>query len=194
MRAVGCFRLAWGPLLALALAAALGPPAAGAAPWAELSSGERGEYRWSVSLGGHPDAGRPCLFVASSWSSGPLERQRSTYRDCADSPLRQGAAPLIATSIQTGGAAATRRSAVGMAFASSVRKVRITLAGGRELALVPSKPDRARGGASSRLRFVAFTVRGVWCAERIVSRGVGGAVLWDSGVDQYICSETAQAA
>jgi hypothetical protein len=181
-----------GALAALALGAAVAAPAISApsAPWAELGGADSGSYRWSVKARRSAAAKGPCLMVAASWRSGPLEYHRSTYRECAADPdLRRSGPPLIAVGAQPGTGAPAKISAVGMLFAPAARRLRITFAGGRTDTIGLRKLDSAEAGAARlrAFRYAAFAIRGEWCAERLASLSAGGRVLWDSGVDDYAC-------
>jgi hypothetical protein len=80
-------------------------------------------------------------------------------------------------------------SAIGMIFAPAARRVRLTLAGGRPetVRLRKFDPARADGVRLPPFRYAAFAIHGEWCAERLVSLSASGAVLWDSGIDDYLC-------
>jgi len=76
-----------------------------------------------------------------------------------------------------------------MISAPAVRGVRITFRSGAE-ETIPMRPidsAQARRLGLGRFRYAAFAIRGVWCAERLVSLGAAGSVLWDSGLDGYGC-------
>jgi hypothetical protein len=81
-------------------------------------------------------------------------------------------------------------TAVGMLVAGAVRRVRITFADGTSTTVQaePLGPALRRSAGLRRLRYAAFSVRGTWCAERVVSLSGRGRVLWDSGTDDLRCS------
>ncbi len=183
-------------LLAVVRAAPASPRAAS---WTQLASGSRGDYFWSVKVNlgeGPTEAGslgaqRPCLLVGAGWRSGALEYHRSRYRECAaGASLSRTGPPLIAIGAQPSTGAPVRFSAVGMVFPPAARRVRITYGdGSSETVRLLRLPKSSRGRASGLggLRYAAFATHGTWCAERLVSLGAGGKVLWDSGVDEYPC-------
>jgi hypothetical protein len=176
----------------LVLSAPFAAPAIAAphGPWAKLAAEDRGSFHWSVQAAASAAAKRPCLLVAASWRSGPLEFHRSTYRECAPkAALSRTGPPLIASAAQPSSKASVKMSAIGMIFAPAARRVRITLAGGRKesVPLHSFEPAHARGVELPRLRYAAFAIRGEWCVERLVSVSASGAVLWDSGIDDYVC-------
>jgi hypothetical protein len=76
-----------------------------------------------------------------------------------------------------------------MISAPAVRQVRITLGGGAQktINLEPIDSERARLLGLGRFGYAAFSIPGVWCAERLESLGDEGNVLWDSGLDGYRC-------
>jgi hypothetical protein len=161
-----------------------------AGPWAKLGAEDRGSYHWSVKARTSAAAKGPCLLVAASWRSGPLEYHRSTYRECAPAAaLRRSGPPLIASGAQPSTGASVQMTAIGMIFAPAARSARITFAGGRTETIRLLKFDPAQAGTPElgRFRYAAFAVHGTWCAERLVSLGASGGVLWDSGVDDYDC-------
>lgn len=179
-------------LVVLVLGAAFAAPANSAlsSSWAKLGAEDRESYRWSVKVRANDAAKGPCLLVAASWRSGPLEFHRSTYRECASpAVLGRYGSPLIASATQQSAGASVQMSAVGMIFAPATRRVRITLAGGRTetIHLRRFEPSHARGAELPSFRYAAFAIRGEWCAERLVSLGASGAALWDSGLDDYEC-------
>jgi hypothetical protein len=181
-----------GVISALALGAGIAAPAISApsGSWAELGAEDRGSYRWSVKAGPSAAAQGPCLIVAASWRSGPLEYRRSSDRECAAaSALRRSGPPLIAVGAQPSTRAPAKISAVGMLFGLAARRLRITFAGGRTETILLRRLDSAQADAAHLrpFRYAAFAIRGEWCAERLVSLSAGGRVLWDSGVDGYRC-------
>jgi hypothetical protein len=185
-------RLLFGLFGVLALSASFAASARSASyePWAKLAAEDRGSYQWSVKAGTSAASKRPCLLVAASWRTGPLEYHRSTYRECASTPaLSRTGPPLIASAAQPSAGASVKMSAIGMIFSPAARRVRITLAGGRteSVPLRSFEPAHARGIELPPFRYAAFAIRGEWCAERLVSLGASGAVLWDSGIDDYAC-------
>jgi hypothetical protein len=185
-------RLLFGLLGVLALSAPFAAPAISAphGPWAKLAAEDRGSYQWSVKASASAAAKRPCLLVAASWRSGPLESHRSTYRECAPTAaLSRTGPPLIASAAQPSAGASVKMSAIGMIFPPAARRVRITLVGGRteSVPLRSFEPAHARRIELPPFRYAAFAIRGEWCAERLVSLSASGAVLWDSGVDDYAC-------
>ena len=183
--------------LALASLLLLAAGEAQAAPsWVELGAGGDSGYAWTVKV--RPSGGRvgrvagesgPCLLVATKWRSGFLEYHRSRYRQCGPGqPLRTDGPPLLASGVRPG-RAGNDVSAVGMLFAPTVRRVRVTLGGGRQRTIPLRRIDstRARRLGLGKLRYAAFSTPGTWCVERLVSLGAGGRALWDSGMDAYRC-------
>jgi hypothetical protein len=179
-------------LAALAVGAAVAAPAISAptGPWAELGGEASGSYRWSVKARRSATAKGPCLMVAASWRSGPLEYHRSTDRECAaTAALGRFGPPLIAVGAQPSTGSPAKISAVGMLFAPAARRLRITFVGGRTDTIGLRRLDSAEANAAElrSFRYAAFAIRGEWCAERLVGLSAGGRVLWDSGVDDYRC-------
>jgi hypothetical protein len=170
-------------------------------PWVGLDSGRVGEYLWSVKAkpGGEAGTGSrgaapsPCLLVGTTWELGPFNYRRSRYRACAaaEDQLAPTEPPVIATSVQPASGSAIDMTAVGMIFPRAARRVRITLSNGRS-ATVPLhrlSPAQAQASRLGRFQYAAFAVRGLWCAERIVSEDAAGQPLWDSGTDGYSCAD-----
>jgi hypothetical protein len=191
-------RLGLAMLAVLALAAF--SPANSAADshrWLGLDDGRIGDYLWSVKIkrpegaagSGNEGALRPCLLVGTKFEIGAFNYRRSRYRACADAANRLSptGAPLIGTGVQEGAAAGL--TAVGMVATPAVRRVVLSLAGGRQVVVPLDRltPAQARSAQLSRLRYAAFAVRGTWCTERIVTLSRTGATLWDSGTDEYTC-------
>jgi hypothetical protein len=190
-------RLLLGALGVLILGAVFAAPAfcAPAGPWFKLGAEDQGSYRWSVRT--RPSAGgdEPCLLVAAIWRSGPLEYHRSTDRDCAPSgALREPGPPLIVGGAQPSTGASVQKTAIGMIFAPSARRVRIEFAGGRTESIRLRKFSSAQGEdlKMGPFSYAAFAIDGEWCAERLTSLNAGGGVLWDSGVDPYQCGATGE--
>lgn len=191
-------------LLAALMLAVSGAVARAAAPkpgpWLGLDGGQMGKYEWSVKVhrpgavvgAGSQGADRPCIFVSATWRLGRFDYHRSTYRQCAGFPdhLTAREAPLIASAGQPSTGRTPKMTAVGMLVAPAARRVQITFAGGRKmtLALRRLQAGEARRARLAPFRYVAFVVRGAWCAERLLTEGASGRTLWDSGVDEYTCS------
>lgn len=202
-RFLGQFALS---ILAAGLTLALLAGAAGASANSQasrdaigLGGGRLGEYLWNVEAM-RPDGARgsgpgsaqgPCLLVGTKWQVGPLSFRRSRSRECAGSTeLTATGPPLTAAGAQPSTGAHPRLTAVGMIFAPAARSVQVTLAGGRSTTIrlrLPSSTQVHDAGLE-RFRYAAFAVHGPWCVERMVSEGVSGRVLWDSGVDGYTCA------
>jgi len=171
--------------------------AAGGPPWTKLDASRGSDYAWSVKV--RPSGGQvgriseepgPCVMVATMWRSGPLEYHRNKYRECGSGQaLSDAGPPLVATGMQPAGGGSGQMSVVGMVSAPTVRRVRITFRGGSEqtIRMQPIRSEQARRLGLGRFRYAAFTIRGVWCAERLVSLSAAGSVLWDSGLDSYRC-------
>jgi hypothetical protein len=180
----------------LLLGAACSRAAAGP-PWMKLDASRGSDYAWTVKVkpgGGQvsrvPQEPGPCVLVDTMWKSGPLEYHRSKYRECGSGQgLSDAGPPLVATGMRPAGSASGQMSVVGMIAAPAVSRVRITLQGGVEktIQMQPIDSEQARRLGLGRFRYAAFAIRGVWCAERLVSLGAAGSVLWDSGLDAYRC-------
>ena len=178
--------------------AAATPADAGA--WLGLARGGVGAFHWTVEAkspdgpaGGGGQGTRPCLLVGTTWRLGPYSYRRSQSRQCAGAEgLSASEAPLVARGVQPGSGGPAKLTAVGMIFAPSARRLRVTLAGGdtRTIHLVKLDPARARSVGLAPFRYAAFATHGEWCAERLVTESAGGRVLWDSGTDAYVCGDT----
>jgi hypothetical protein len=180
-----------GLLLGAACSRAAGPP------WMKLDASRGSDYAWTVKVkpGGAqlsrvPEEAGPCVLVDTMWRSGPLEYHRSKYRECGSGQgLSDAGPPLVAMGMRPAGSGSRQMSVVGMISAPAVRRVRITLRGGAEetIQMQPIDSEQARRLGLGRFRYAAFAIRGVWCAERLVSLTEAGSVLWDSGLDSYRC-------
>jgi hypothetical protein len=185
--------------MALTISSAAAAPAASSA-WVVLDSGRQGDYLWSVKAtrsggaaeaGSQSDARHPCLLVGTKWLRGPYSYGRSRYRQCADAPGRLAATeqPLIASGVVPSSGPQPKLTAVGMIFASKVGRVRITYADGTQ-ATIPAhefSPDQSRIGGLAGLRYAAFSVRGPWCPEQLVSQSRSGRTLWEGMVESKPC-------
>ena len=184
-------------LLGGLLIGAAGSQAATGPPWMKLDASRGSDYSWAVKVrpgGGRvsrvPDEPGPCVLVATMWRSGPLEQHRSRYRECGSGQaLSDVGPPLVATGMRPARGGSAQMSVVGMISAPAVRRIRITFRGGAEetILMQPIDSEQARRLGLGRFRYAAFAIRGVWCAERLVSLGAAGGVLWDSGLDGYRC-------
>lgn len=189
-------------VICLLLATFLAPSPANArsAHWVLLTAGTAGSYDWSVKvkdLAGDPGAGdsnseRPCILVGASSRLNRFSFHRSSSQQCAaiSHPLTGTAAPLIATAAQPSDRASTKLTAIGMLFPAAVRRVQITLDGGKLMTIHPHRIGRSAAQAAGLhpLRYAAFTVHGAWCLERVVSFDATGNMLWDSGSAEYPCT------
>lgn len=173
--------------------AATGPP------WTKLDASRGSDYAWAVKVkpgggrGGRvPEEPGPCVLVDTMWRSGPLEYHRSKYRECGSGQgLSEVGPPLVATGMRPAGGRAGQMSVVGMISAPAVRRIRITFRDGAEetIQMRPIDSEQAQRLGLGRYRYAAFAIRGVWCAERLVSLSAAGGVLWDSGLDGYRCGD-----
>jgi hypothetical protein len=95
------------------------------------------------------------------------------------------APPLIASGVFPAHGAGQRLTAVGMIFASGVRRARVTLSDG-STTVIPARTlesEEARKSGLSEFRYAAFSVRGPWCAVRLSSQGASGRTLWSGSID-----------
>jgi hypothetical protein len=82
-----------------------------------------------------------------------------------------------------------RLTAVGMIFASRVRRVRITYADGTKATIGADTFTVGQSNESglAGLRYAAFSVAGSWCPVRLVSLSGSGRPLWEGEVDKPPC-------
>lgn len=175
------------------------PAAAQPGPWVVLGAGMSGAINWSVKvkdLAGPSGAGaqisdRPCILVGAFSRVDQFSFRRSSSRQCVGGadPLTADSPPLIATAAQPSDHRSARVTAIGMIFGAAVRRVQIALDGGQLVTIHLRR--MTRNGADSAgldpLRYAAFTVRGAWCLEHLVSLDSTGTALWDSGSGAYPC-------
>jgi hypothetical protein len=185
--------------MALSVSSAIAAPAASSA-WVVLDHGRQGDYLWSVKArrsGGPAQAGaqrdgrEPCLLVGTKWMRSRFSYGRSRYRQCADAETGLAAteAPLIASGMVPGSGPNPRLTAVGMIFASRVRRVRITYADGTKATIGADTFTVGQSNESglAGLRYAAFSVAGSWCPVRLVSLSGSGRPLWEGEVDKPPC-------
>lgn len=166
-------------------------------PWVGLDNGRVGDYLWEVKTKRKPQgsrngaARRPCLLVGTTWQLGPYNFRRSRYKACAGARGHLTAVdpPLVATGVQPSIGRSVDMTAVGMIFAPAVRRVHVTLAGGRRQTIRLHRFSRrqSRVARLGRFEYAAFATRGLWCAERLVAKSRTGRTLWDSGTDEFGC-------
>ncbi|HEX3243290.1 MAG TPA: hypothetical protein VHQ97_09435 [Solirubrobacterales bacterium] len=185
--------------MALSVSSAIAAPAASSA-WVVLDHGRQGDYLWSVKArrsGGPAQAGaqrdgrEPCLLVGTKWMRSRFSYGRSRYRQCADAETGLAAteAPLIASGMVPGSGPNPSLTAVGMIFASRVRRVRITYADGTKATIGADTFTVGQSNESglAGLRYAAFSVAGSWCPVRLVSLSGSGRPLWEGEVDKPPC-------
>lgn len=186
-------------VLAMSACAAIAAPGASSA-WVVLDSGRQGDYLWSVkasraggpdAAGSQSDAHKPCLLVGTKWLRGRFSYGGSRYQQCADSPgaLAATEAPLVASGVVPSSGPQAQLTAVGMIFSSKVRRVQITDSDGTTATIVANElsSDQSRGGGLAGLRYAAFSVRGPWCPERLVSLSGSGRTLWEGAPEKRPC-------
>jgi hypothetical protein len=166
-------------------------------PWAGLDNGRVGDYLWEVKAkrqagsSGREGAKQPCVMVGTTWELGPFNYRRSRYRACAgaEGSLTAADPPLLATGVQPSSGETVKMTAVGMIFAPAVRQVQITLSDGRQqtIRLHRFSATQANAARLSRFEYAAFAIRGLWCAERMISQSATGRTLWDRGPDGFPC-------
>lgn len=161
-------------------------------PWVGLGGGKSGDYLWAVKAkrpegpagAGPSGAQRPCLVVGTLWRVSRFSYHRNKNRQCvdADDSLDPHQAPLVASGAQPSNGGPAELTAVGMIFAPTARRVRVTLCDGDEetIRLDELPASQASSAKLGRFSYAAFAVHGEWCAERLISEGVSGRVLWDS--------------
>ncbi len=184
----------------LSAAATAGAAPAVAGPWLGLAGGDVGSFHWSVEAkrpdgpvgSGHQGTQRPCLLVGTTWRTGPYSYSRSRSRQCAGAAGLSGSGPpLVARGTQPSSGGQAKLTAIGMIFAPSVRRLRVTMANGetKAIQLARLSPAQAQSTGLAPFRYIAFATSGEWCAERLVAEAASGRVLWDSGVDGYRCGD-----
>ena len=185
--------------LALTACTAIAAPAASSA-WVVLDSGRQGDYLWSVkasrsggpdAAGSQSDAHKPCLLVGTKWLRGRFSYGGSRYRQCADTAgsLAANEAPLVASGVVPSSGPRPRLTAVGMIFSAKVRRVQITYSDGTAATIAANdlSPVQSRHGGLDGMRYAAFSVRGPWCPERLVSFSGSGRVLWEGAPEKSPC-------
>ena len=184
---------------ALSACTAIAAPAASSA-WVVLDSGRQGDYLWSVkairsggpdAAGSQSDARKPCLLVGTKWLRGRFSYGGSRYRQCADTAgaLAATEAPLVASGVVPSSGPQPQLTAVGMIFSSKVRRVQITDSDGTTATIAANQlsADQSAGGGLAGLRYAAFSVRGRWCPERLVSLSGSGRTLWEGAPEKSPC-------
>lgn len=168
----------------VALAPVLGSAtAARAAPWTSLQQGRSGAYAFVVEAKRGAAAGL-CLRVSVLHRHGPFSFDRSRFRSCAapGAELRARSASLFAGGAQLGRAPGSGLSVFAALFAPAVRSAWLGLEeGGAGIALRQLELDRARALGLGRAGLGVVVLDGARCPTRALSRGAGGATLWDSG-------------
>jgi hypothetical protein len=161
--------------------------------WGVLENGRVGDYEWSVQAkreGGPAVAGSrssrpPCLMVRIQRQINPFNVHRIRFRTCADGSGRLAPTdePLIASSSLLGSSPEPEITAVGMVVPAAVRSVRVSLAEGgwRTVDVDPLTRAQTSRTGLGRVRYAAFSVRGQWEAQRVITLSGSGRALWDSG-------------
>lgn len=164
-------------------------------PWVGLGGGKSGDYLWAVKAkrpdgpagAGPSGARRPCLVVGTLWQVSRFSYHRNKNKQCVDpdASLAPREAPLVASGAQPSNGGRTELTAVGMIFAPTARRVLVTLCGGKQetIRLHELAASQASSAELGRFSYAAFAVHGEWCAERLVSEGASGRVLWDSATE-----------
>ncbi len=165
-------------------------------PWIGLGAGKSGDYLWAVKAkrpdgpagAGTSGAHRPCLVVGTTWRVSRFSFHRNKSKQCVDpdGSLEPRGAPLVASGAQPSSGAPADLTAVGMIFAASARSVRVTLCDGsaETIRLHEIPAADASSARLGRFSYAAFAVHGEWCAERLVSEGASGRILWDSAGEE----------
>jgi hypothetical protein len=176
-------------LVGLCLPAAA--PAFDAQGWGVLENGRLGEYEWTVkakrdggpAASGSRTARPPCLMVRIQRQVNPFNVHRIRFRTCAEGGLAPTDEPLIASSSLLSSGPEPEITAVGMVVPAAVRRVRVSLSEGgwRTISVDPlTRVQTSRTGLGS-VRYAAFSVRGQWEAQRVITVSGSGRVLSDSG-------------
>jgi hypothetical protein len=161
--------------------------------WGVLENGRLGEYEWSVKAkreGGPAIAGSrrsrpPCLLVRIERQFGPFNVRRIRFRTCGEESGRLAPTdePLIASSSFLTDSRRPEITAVGMVVPAAVRSVRVSLADGRwrTIQVDPLTRTQTSRTGLGQVRYAAFSVRGQWEAQRVITLSGSGRELWDSG-------------
>jgi hypothetical protein len=99
---------------------------------------------------------------------------------CSAPAVKRGI--LRTVSVSGANAGTVAMTVVGGAFNLAVKSVEVTSFDGTTERLVPRKvpASRAAGSTVANFRYLAFAVRGPWCAERLVTIGSDGRPLWET--------------
>ena len=169
-------------LLALALLLGFAAAASGAT-WTRLEQGRSGSYGFLVQAK-RGAAGGPCLRVSVLERRGRFIFERGRFRSCAGpgGELHARSAPLFAGGAQLGRAPGSGLSVFAALFAPEVRGAWLGLeAGGIGVEIRELEPGEVGALAVGRAGLGLVVLDGVRCPSRAISRGDGGATLWDSG-------------
>jgi len=165
--------------------------------WGVLENGRLGDYHWTVKAKreGGPAVGSsasrsPCLLVGVERELGPFNVRRVRFRSCAQDSGRLAPtdAPLITSGSMLTRGTEPELTAVGMVVPAAVRGVRVSLAEGGWRTIEVQRLSRQQTSRTGlgRVRYAAFSLRGPWEAQRVMTISAGGRVLWDSGVSASI--------
>jgi hypothetical protein len=160
---------------ATALALATGV-ATGAEPeGATIASGRLRGIEWAVEAA--PDEGRKGICFGVGY--GKRLTPYSFDVQCSGPAEKRGIFTALESSNRHGGFGAI--TVVGMALNVAVARVEVTSLSGRVEVL---RPKKARGPGSdlghvAEYRYIAFAVRGPWCAKKVATYDRTGAVLFE---------------
>jgi hypothetical protein len=144
-----------------------------------IGSGHVGGRSWTVEAA--PDGKGVCFEVAVVGHTAWDENGRG---QCSYPAVRRGI--LLVVSNRERRKSPPALTAVGAAFNRAVSKVVVTRFNGMKRVLRPrSLPGQEASASVRRFRYLAFAVKGPWCARSVATYRRDGKMLWRVGWEEF---------
>jgi hypothetical protein len=163
--------------------AVAGAASVGGNPTVLVGHGHFGQRHWFVAAT-QDENRRGICFETGAYVRTPRNGVDGGGR-CSAPAMKRG---ILQTVPMPGSRAGrTAMTVVGGAFNAAVKSVEVTSFDGTTERLIPKRilPSRAAGSTVASFRYLAFAVRGPWCAERLVTLGSGGQPLWETEWNEF---------
>ncbi len=147
-----------------------------------VAKGHVGGYHWLVAAA--QDEGREGICFEVGTFKGNPRNGVNGGGQCSAPAAKRG---ILLTATEPGARPGRlAMTVVGAAFNQAVKSVKVTSFDGQTKRLTPRPVPRSRtqGSTVANFRYLAFAVRGPWCAESMVTLAANGKPLWEASWEE----------
>jgi hypothetical protein len=167
----------------LAICSVAGAATVGRNPTVRIGHGHFGQHHWFVEATQDENRKGIC-FGSGAFVRSPRNGVNGGVQ-CSAPAAKRG---ILQTYFEPGHRPDTiAMTVIGGAYNEAVKSVEVTLFDGTTERLVPKGVSRSRAAGSTvaNFRYLAFAVRGPWCAERVVTVGRDHQPLWETDWQEF---------